>query len=399
MCRTAWTALLLWGVLSAAGGEEIQMEKDPIRVRPEAEAAGRARSLLATDVVDLEFRMQDQTQEQTLLTPGGYVSPAQQTRLQTRMTSRLGEGLRLESGLELSLHRQTSFDVNTGEQVAESWMPEYRQRLVHTPWSGAEFSTGQSVALEPSQDSQGAREFWKSSIAYRQTLGQLTEFKLESGYDARAGSKEAAAWDREWAAATFSQGLGVRQLRWKLAGKESAERTLGSAPLDRQVRRQETGLEWQPARQWNFYSGLAAEQEAQTAWAEPEDLHFYEFRSKWSPDPHFDLSGGFSLSSRQEQSTAHSDRSQWHLRGDLRPAPDMHWTTRLQWEMQERRTGGLDSGSRQEKWFMGSGPNIQLDEAARLGAEYGLASERTVRTGGEDSLVEHMLSLVLSAEF
>lgn len=215
----------------------------------------------------------------------------------------------------------------------------------------------------------------------------------------RAKSNQAAAWDREWKAATFSQGLGVRQVRWQLAGRESTERTQSAAPVGRHVRRQETGLEWQPRNHWNFYSGIAAEQENRTDWSEPEDLLVYEFRTRWSPDPLVDLSGGFSLSSRQEQSAAQSNRTQWQLRGDLRPTSDVHWTTRLHWELWEQRTGAVSAASRQDKLFMGSGPNVRLDQATRLAAEYGLARERTARGRAEDSRVEHMLSLVLSAEF
>jgi hypothetical protein len=394
-------AMALAGVLPGAAADDPPWARDPIRERTKEDRTARARSLLATEVVDLEFRMQEQTADPMLLTPRGYEAPAQQTRLQTRMKTQVMDGLTWENGVDVSLRRQNRFDVNTGEEVSESWQPEYLQKLAYQPWQGAEWTAGQTLTLEPAAAEGSATEFWKSSIAYRQTLGRLTEFKLESGLDRRASSARASSWDREWAGASLSQGLGGEKVKWKLAGRQQGESLGGAQGHVRRLERQETGVEWQLVPRWSFYTGAAAEQEIRSDWMETEDLLLYEFRSKWSPDPLFDLSGGFSLNTRTEQHEAQSGRSQWQLRGDLRPAPDMLWSTRVQWEQRERQSAASAPLRREEKLFVGSGPSMKLDEGARIGAEYGVARERASRAGGAagESLVEHMLSLVLSAEF
>jgi hypothetical protein len=160
-------------------------------------------------------------------------------------------------------------------------------------------------------------------------------------------------------------------------------------------------VEWQPVPRWSVYTGAATEQEIRSDWLQAEDLLLYEFRSKWSLDPLFDLSGGFSLDTRTEQHEAQSGGSLWQLRGDLRASPDMLWSTRMQWEQRERQSAAAATRQREEKFFVGSGPSVKLDEGTRFGAEYGVTRQWASRAGGAggESLVEHMLSLVLSAEF
>jgi hypothetical protein len=395
-------AMALAGVLPGAVADDSLWARDVIRERSKDDRTERARSLLATEVVDLEFRMQeDQTADSMLLTPRGYQAPAQQTRLQTRMKSQVMDGLNWESGVDLSLRRQTRLDVNTGEEVSETWQPEYLQKLTYQPWQGAEWTAGQTMTLEPAAGEHSATEFWKSSIAYRQTLGQLTEFKLESGLDRRAASERSFSYDREWGGASLSQGLGSEKVKWKVAGRKEKASQGGAQGYNRRWQRQETGVEWQPVPRWSVYTGAATEQEIRSDWVQAEDLLLYEFRSKWSLDPLFDLSGGLSLDTRTEQHEAQSGGSLWQLRGDLRASPDMLWSTRMQWEQRERQSAAAATRQREEKFFVGSGPSVKLDEGTRFGAEYGVTRQWASRAGGAggESLVEHMLSLVLSAEF
>lgn len=391
--------MLLGGGLSpgAVAGTDLPLARDPIRERDGAES--RARALLEADAVDLEFRMLEAQVGEAAFGKNGFVGPAQQTRVQTRMRGELTESVVWESGLELSLHRQQWWDPARGDQLEQSWRPEYFNRLGYAAWEGGEFSLGQSVVVEPGRDGRAGSEFWRNNIAYKQRLGQLTELKLERGYDTRT-SASATTWESQWSAASLSQGLGGPGLRWKSAARHADETAPGADPGKRRVQRGETGLEWQARPNLSLYTGAALEHEERSGWLEQEELLLYEFRTKWSPDPLLDLSAGVAVDGRSEQQEAATSRGRLQLRGELRPAHDLSWAARMQLE-QSARSAATGVVQRQDRLFVGSGPSLKLDEGARLGAEYGVARESTFAPAGtgRESLVEHMLSVVLSAEF
>jgi len=374
-------------------------EGDVLRQRQEPASKHLAQSVLDSDVVDMEFRVKDLSNQETSFTSKGVVRPSYNQRVETRARSKWGDRFVWETGLDLSVHRATHWDAGARETTRESMQPQYHQRLSLIPWDQSEISFLQTVSMDPEGQQAPSNELWRSTLAYRQQLGRLTELRLEAAHEEKSANAQQLPVYTETVGGVISQQLGTPDLKLRMGLKSSAQ-TRPDLVMDenREKFRREAGLDWKALPQVGFYGGAVLEDESRAQALSKESLLLYEFRSRWVPVPILQMTGGLSLNSREKDSGAESDQTQWFLRGELQPSAELSLFTQIRWDQSEKReTSGADPHL-EEKIFLGAGPKFKLDETTRFSAEYGLARD-VVKGSGQESLVEHMLSFVLSTDF
>jgi hypothetical protein len=374
-------------------------EGDVIRQRQEPASKNLGQSILDSDVVDMEFRVKDLSNQETTFSSKGVVRPSYNQRVETRARSKWGDRFVWETGLDLSVHRATHWDAGARETTRESMQPQYHQRLALVPWDQSEISFMQTASMEPDRQKAPSNELWRSTLAYRQQLGRLTELRLEAAHEEKTTDALQLPVHTETLGGVISQQLGTPDLKLRL-GLRNATQTRPDLVMDENTEkfRREAGLDWKALPQVGFYGGAVLEDESRSQALSEESLLLYEFRSRWVPVPILQMTGGLTLNSREKDSGAESDQTQWFLRGELQPSAELSLFTQVRWDQSERRESISAEPYLEEKIFIGAGPKLKLDETTRISAEYGLARD-VVKGSGQESLVEHMLSFVLSTDF
>lgn len=391
------TCLLLAGVLAADAGD-LAVRGDVIRQREGTGQDGRAQSLLGADVVDLEFQVDDFTNNPTTLaTLGGRRPPATQ-KFRTLARSKISESLAWESGLNLAVNPGTHRDDTVGVRAAGSMRPEYLNRFIYRPGDKAEFSLSQVTALEQKSGNTGNSEFWRTHLAYKQEISRMSELRLEATREYHDPSGLSHPVETQRAAAFFSQQVGSPHIKLRIGGGQSTQDHQGSVSENRQINREETGIDWRVLPGWSLYGGAALEDEQRPVWTDEEERLLYEFRSRWSPYRVVEFSGGLSLDSRSQDELSESGSTKMFFRGDLKPVQDLNLYAQLRWDQSEHQGLNETDSTGEEKIFLGLGQNVKFDGNTRFSAEYAMA--RDEYEGRKlDSLVEHMISFVLSTYF
>lgn len=393
-----WQLLLLATTGGGAWAEESPLPGDVIRQKTPALSASQAQSLLSSDVVDMEFKVSDLSTRESSFSTKGYQHPAYNQNVETRARSRWGDFLLWENGVDLAVYRGTHWDAAARESVTESWKPTYHNRFALFPTEKSELSLTQAVAMEQRGAESETSELWRTGLAYKHQMGKFTEFRIDALHEEKSPDSLQRPIRSEGVGGVVSQQLWTPKLKLRMGAKETVHDQEGNDLYHRDVFRKEAGLDWKALPQLGFYGGAVLEDTDRVQGLSDESLLLYELRTKWVPDAVFQMSGGLSLDSRHDTAEAASGRTQWFLRGDLQPTTDLTLFTHLRWDQRQSRDQvGVDP-IREEKIFFGTGPKIRLDENTRVSAEYGLARD-AVATDGQETLVEHMLSFVLSADF
>ncbi|MDX6765655.1 MAG: hypothetical protein SFU85_02580 [Candidatus Methylacidiphilales bacterium] len=383
--------------LRAAG--ELNYSNDIIRQRVNDVPAVQARSLLNADVVDLEFKVDDFSSRESSFSGKNFKRPSVNQKYRTLLRSRFGDGLVWESGLDLAVSRTSLWDNTGRENVNAFWKPEYLNRFIIRPNEKSEWVVSQSTSLEQRSDTQGTTEFWRAHMAFRQQITRMTEMRLEAWHDNTepAGPRRAISTDA--ASFSVSQQLGTPNLKLRLGGKILQQDHQERSWDDREILRREAGLDWRLTPLFSLYGGTAWEEEDRPQWIRQEERLLYELRGKWTPDPIFQLTGGLSLDS-QQQAGGDSGHSRVFLRGDLKHDADLSTFLHARWEQWERTDPDGTEVSGQEKVFVGAGQDVQIDPSTRFTAEYAMADESQYgRSGRDESLVEHMISFLVTTQF
>lgn len=389
--------LLLAGVATAGAGD-LAVRGDVIRQREGTGQDGRAQSLLGADVVDLEFQVDDFTKnESPFSTLGGRRPPVTQ-KFRTLARSKISESLAWESGLNLAVKQGNYGDDATGERAPGSLRPEYLNRFIYQPSDQAEFNLSQVTALEQKSGNTGNSEFWRTHLAYKQQISRMSELRLEATREYQDPAGVSHPVETQGAAAFFSQQVGSPHIKLRLGGGRSSQDHQGLVSENRQINREETGIDWRVLPGWNLYGGAALEDEQRPVWTEGEERLLYELRSRWSPYRVVEFSGGLSLDSRQQEELSDNGSTKMFFRGDLKPMQDLNLYAQLRWDQSEHQGLNETDSTGEEKIFLGLGQNVKFDGNTRFSAEYAMA--RDEYEGRKlDSLVEHMISFVLSTYF
>jgi hypothetical protein len=241
-------------------------------------------------------------------------------------------------------------------------------------------------------------DLWRTNAAYRQQLSKLTDLRLELVHEEKAQGDPTRRMDRSAVNASVSQGLGTNKVKARAAYIGAVEDHHYGTEYQRQIRREEVGIDWQVVRQLSLYGGVAMEQESRDVWTQDEQVLLQEVRLRWNPEKILGVSGGFSYDSRDEQTDASASRTRWFLRGDLNPIKEMSFFGQVRWDEFGRNDADGNSMQRDNKLTVEAGQNFQIDEKTRLTAEYGVVQDSRSQSR-EGTLIEHMLSVVVRTEF
>lgn len=391
------TCLLLAGVATAGAGD-LAGRGDVIRQREGTGQESRAQSLLGADVVDLEFQVDDFTRTGSAFSTLDGRRPPVTRKFRSLARSKISESLAWESGLDLAVNQGSRWDDADGERAAASMRPEYLNRFIYRPADKIEFNLSQVSALEQKSGNNGNAEFWRTHLAYKQQISRMSELRLEATREYNDPAGLAHPVETRGAAAFFSQQVGSPHIKLRLGGGQSSQDHQGWVSENRRINREETGVDWRVLPGWSLYSGAALEDEQRPVWMDEEERLLYEFRSRWSPYQVVEFSGGLSLDSRQQEELSDSGSTKMFFRGDLKPVQDLSLYAQLRWDQSEHRGLAEEDSTGEEKIFLGLGQNVKFDGNTRFSAEYAMAREE-YEGRKVDSLVEHMISFVLSTYF